>query len=36
MLFEFVFEKFFEGQYLGKIYSETEGNVQNQEFIDKF
>ena len=36
MLFEFVFEKFFEGQYLGKIYSETEGNVQNQDFIDKF
>jgi len=36
MLFEFVFEKFFEDQYLGKIFSQNEGNVQNQEFIDKF
>ena len=36
MLFEFVFEKFFEDQYLGKIFSENEGNVLNQDFVDKF
>ena len=36
MLFEFVFEKFFEDQYLGKIFSQNGEKVNALDFIEKF